>query len=326
MRIRRRELGRLAIGAGAAVLLAGGTRTTLASTRQAPAGQPQGPQSLGEVTRIAEDGYVFRSMGHPSVFVVTDEGVIATDPIGQSNPRSPQLYRAAIAAVTDHPVRYVVYSHDHQDHNEGGFVFAEEAEFVAQRRAADKIAAREDSQSGRSPAPTLLFDDTMALELGGKRVELHYLGRNHSDNSILLHYPARGMLFGVDFVRVNSLPSPAALRLTAPVGQWDLYLDEWIESLTRVEALDFDVLVPGHPPTPGIAGTGTKADVQVGREYLQDSKAASMAARDRGVPDGDAMTAALDEALKPQYGQVGGYVTSVPAIAQAWARSMAGAG
>ncbi|MDP8908353.1 MAG: hypothetical protein M3N47_04385 [Chloroflexota bacterium] len=162
----------------------------------------------------------------------------------------------------------------------------------------------------------------MVLDLGGKQVALHFVGRNHSDNSIVLHYPARGLLFGVDFVRVNSLPSPAALRLTAPPGAWDAYLDEWIESLARVETLDFDMLVPGHPPL-----SGTKADVQVLREYLQDSRAAFMAAVERGVdPNSDAPAAALDEALQPKYGQVGGYAMSVPAVAQAWARDRAGTG
>ena len=321
MRIRRRALGRLALGAGAAVLITDRHRPD-ASAQPAPSGQPtpEGVESVAELTRIAEDAYVFRSQGHQALFVVTDEGVIATDPIGQTNPRSPQLYRAAIAAVTDQPVRYVVYSHDHQDHNEGGFVFAGEAQFVAHRLAADKIAARADSQAGLSPAPPVLVDDPLALELGGRRVELRYVGRNHSDNSLVLHYPARRLLFGVDFVRVNSLPSSGALRLTAPPGAWDAYLDEWIESLARIEGLDFDVAVPGHPPL-----TGTKADVQLAREYLQDSKGAFMAAGARGVAENsDAMAAALDEALAPKYGQVPGYAASVPAVARAWARAMAG--
>jgi glyoxylase-like metal-dependent hydrolase (beta-lactamase superfamily II) len=283
-------------------------------------GAAQGEELVAQLTRIAENVYVFRSMNHQALFIVTDEGVIATDPIGQTNPRAPELYRAAIAAVTDQPVRYVVYSHDHQDHNEGGFVFAGEAEFVAHRAAAAKIAARPDAQSGRSPVPTVLFDDHMTLELGGKRVELNYFGRNHSDNSITLFYPARRLLFGVDFVRVNSLPSAGALRLTAPPGAWDAYLDEWIESLARVDSLDFDVAVPGHPPL-----AGTKADVQLVRDYLQDSKDAFMAASARGVAEtSDAMAAALDEALAPKYGQVPGYAASVLGIAQAWARAMAG--
>ena len=322
-RIRRREMGRLALGAGAAALVSGRGQTSV-SAQPAPPAQPapEGVQSIGEVTRIAEDVYVFRSQGHQALFVVTDEGVIATDPIGQTNPRSPQLYRAAIAAVTDQPVRYVVYSHDHQDHNEGGFVFAEEARFVAHARAADKIAARPDSRAGRSPVPTVLLDDAMPLELGGTRVELLHVGRNHSDNSVVLHYPARRILFGVDFVGVNSLPTAASLRLSAPPGAWDAYPDEWIDSLARVESLDFDVLVPGHPPL-----SGSKADVQLLREYLQDSKAAFLAASGSGVPaSSEAMTAAMNEALGPTYGQVGRYAASVPAMAQAWARAMAGAG
>ena len=259
-------------------------------------------------------------MNHQTLFVVTPDGVIAADPIGQTNPRAPELYRAAIAAVTDQPVRYVVYSHDHRDHNEGGAAFAGEAQFVAHRLAAAKIAARPDSQAGRSPAPTVLVDDALPLELGGERVELHYVGRNHSDNSLVLLYPARRVLFAVDFVRVDSLPSPAALRLTQPPGAVDLYLDEWIESLARVEALGFDLVVPGHPPP-----TGTKDDVRLLRGYLRDSRAAFVAARDRGVaPGSEAMAAELDAALAAEYGRVGGYANSVPAIAEAWAREFGG--
>jgi glyoxylase-like metal-dependent hydrolase (beta-lactamase superfamily II) len=308
--------------------LATSLRTTYAQdATPAPAASPaatpmaeQGEELVAQLTRIAENVYVFRSMNHQALFIVTPEGVIATDPIGQSNPRGPELYRAAIAAVTDQPVRYVVYSHDHQDHNEGGAVFADEAQFVAHRLAAEKIAAREDSQAGRSPVPTELVDDMLTLELGGERVELLYLGRNHSDNSLILLYPARGILFGVDFLRVNNLPSPATLRLNQPPEAVDLFLDEWIESLRQVEALDFDVLVPGHPPL-----TGTKADVQLLREYLEESRAAFVAARDRGVaPDSEAMAAELDAALAAKYGQIGGYANSVPAIAQAWARELAG--
>ena len=112
----------------------------------------------------------------------------------------------------------------------------------------------------------------------------------------------------------------SAASIPEAPGAWDAYLDEWIDSLARVESLDFDLLVPGHPPL-----SGTKADVQLLREYLQDSKAAFAAATARGVPaSSDAMTAALNEALAPKYAQVGGFAASVPAIGQAWARAMAG--
>ena len=273
MPARRRLLTMLGVGAAA-----------LAAPRGVFA--QQAPQPSAQLTPLAEDVYLYRSIGHQSIFVVTDEGVIATDPIGQTNPRSPQLYEAAIAAVTDRSVRYVVYSHDHADHIQGGAVFADTAEFVSQALAAPKIAARNDPST---PTPSITFERTMTLELGGKAVELHYVGRNHSDNSLVLLYPARRLAFAVDFIPVNSLPFR-----NLP----DSYPDEWIESLRRVEdELDFDVLVPGHGPV------GTKDNVRQVREYFLDLMASIRAAREQGLADNsDEMVAAVRADLAPKYG------------------------
>ncbi len=237
-----------------------------------------------DVTVPPQGSYLYRSIGHNAIFIVTDDGVIATDPIGQSNPRSPQLYEAAIAAVTDKPVRYVVYSHDHADHNTGGSVFADTAEFVSHRLAVEKIARRNDPLS---PTPTISFDQEMSLELGGKTVMLGYVGRNHSDNSLVLHYPARRLLFAVDFIPVQSLPFRT-------LG--DSYIDEWIESLRMVEAMDFDVLVPGH------GRVGTKEAATQMREYLTELIASIRAARGRGLADNsEGMVAAVRADLAPKY-------------------------
>ena len=92
----------------------------------------------------------------------------------------------------------------------------------------------------------------------GAVVELSHVGRSHSDNSIVMRFPRERLLFAVDFI---------------PVGGYafrdfpDAYMPDWIDSLRRVEAMDFDVLVPGHGPL------GTKANVTTLREYLQDLRA-----------------------------------------------------
>jgi glyoxylase-like metal-dependent hydrolase (beta-lactamase superfamily II) len=44
----------------------------------------------------------------------------------------------------------------------------------------------------------------------------------------------------------------------------DSYMPDWIESLRRVEQIDFDILVPGHGPL------GDKQSVRAFREYLED--------------------------------------------------------
>ena len=66
---------------------------------------------------------------------------------------------------------------------------------------------------------------------------------------------SKKVAFAVDFVQVNTL----SFR-DFP----DAYLDEWIDSLRRVEAMEFDILAPGHGPL------GTKANVTAFRGYLED--------------------------------------------------------
>src|ERR1700752_5430734 len=62
--------------------------------------------------------YLFRYGGHQSIFIVTTQGVIATDPISYLRPAKP--YIDAIKAVTDKQIKYVVYSHHNYDHIAGG--------------------------------------------------------------------------------------------------------------------------------------------------------------------------------------------------------------
>jgi glyoxylase-like metal-dependent hydrolase (beta-lactamase superfamily II) len=195
--------------------------------------------------------YRFRNAGHYSVFAVTPAGVIATDPI---NADAARWLRAEIARRFNQPVRYLVYSHDHADHIAGGEVFADTAVVVAHDGAKAAIVG----ERRPTAVPQVTFSDRMTIELGGTLVELSHVGRNHSDNSIVMRFPRERLLFAVDFI---------------PVGGYafrdfpDAYMPDWIDSLRRVEAMDFDVLVPGHGPL------GTKANVTMFREYLQDLRA-----------------------------------------------------
>jgi glyoxylase-like metal-dependent hydrolase (beta-lactamase superfamily II) len=204
-----------------------------------------------EITKIAGEVYRFRNAGHYSVFAVTPAGVIATDPI---NADAARWLKAEIAQRFKQPVRYLVYSHDHADHISGGEVFADTATVVAHDNAKAAIVG----ERRPTAVPQVTFSDRLTLELGGTVLELVYVGKNHSDNSIVMRFPRERLLFAVDFIPVNSY----SFR-DFP----DAYVPDWIESLRRVEAMDFDVLVPGHGPL------GTRANVTMFREYLQDLRA-----------------------------------------------------
>ncbi len=202
-----------------------------------------------EIVQISGDLYRFQTKFHYSVFLVTPEGVIVTDPI---NADAAKWLKAEIASRFGKPIRYVVYSHDHADHIAGGEVFAADGAIVVAHEKAKRTILGEKRPTA---VPQITFRKQMTLELGGKTVELKYLGKNHSDNMIVMRFPEERTLFAVDFIPVKT------------VGFKDFpdaYLPEWIKSLARVERMDFDILAPGH------GALGTKADVTAYREYMID--------------------------------------------------------
>lgn len=204
-------------------------------------------EPVREISRIAGEVYRFRNNFHYSVFAVTPEGIIATDPI---NADAAQWLKSEFKRRFNKPVRYVVYSHDHADHISGGEVFADTAIFVAHEKAKEDIIG----EQRPTAVPSVTFDDSITIELGGTVVELTYVGGNHSDNSIVVRFPRESVLFAVDFIPVESV----AFR-DLP----DAYMPDWIESLKRVELMDFDFLAPGHGPM------GRKRHVRMFRDYLQ---------------------------------------------------------
>jgi glyoxylase-like metal-dependent hydrolase (beta-lactamase superfamily II) len=218
-------------------------------TLSGSAAHAQQQEAQRAIVRIAGDLYRFQNDFHFSVFLVTPEGVIATDPI---DAEAAAWLRDEIEQRFDRPIKYVVYSHDHADHISGGEVFEEAGATVVAHENAKRAIIGEDRPTA---VPDITFGDRMTIELGGQTVELIYPGRSHSDNLIVMRFPEQRAVFTVDFISVKRLPYQDLA---------DSYFPDWIEAIKQVEAMDFDILVPGHGPL------GTKADATDHREYLQD--------------------------------------------------------
>lgn len=206
----------------------------------------QQDKPVREITRITGEVYRFRNNFHYSVFAVTPDGIIATDPIDADAAR---WLKRELKRRFNKPVRYLIYSHDHADHISGGEVFTDTAVVVAHERAKEKVIG----EKRPTAVPTVTFRDTMTIELGGTVVELVYVGKNHSDNSIVMRFPRERVLFAVDFIPIE---------MVAYRDFPDAYLPDWIDSLNRVELMDFDILAPGH------GNLGRRKHVRMFREYL----------------------------------------------------------
>src|SRR6516165_8858863 len=100
--------------------------------------------------------YIFRYQGHQAMFVVTPDGVIATDPIGERRPAA-AAYIAEIRKITQAPIKYVVYSHSHYDHIAGGKPFKDQgAIFVAHKNTKSLLEQR---KAPDIVIPDLVVDD-----------------------------------------------------------------------------------------------------------------------------------------------------------------------
>lgn len=201
-----------------------------------------------EIVKVAGNVYRYTTAGYNSAFLVTPAGIIVTDPM---NTDAATWLKTELKTRFNQPVKYVIYSHSHADHASGGEVFSDTATFVSHEltkatMVADKVP---------TPLAQETFKDSQTIELGGSSVELTYVGPNHGDGMIAMRFPRERVLFAVDFIPVMS------------IGYRDFpgaHFPGWLDSLKRVDAMDFDILVPGH------GAVGNKAHVRMHRDYLDD--------------------------------------------------------
>lgn len=244
--------------------------------------------------------YIFRNGNHQAMFIVTSEGVIATDPIAYGRPNGGQLYLDEIRKVTDKPVKYVIYSHHHFDHIAGGQAFKDAgATFIAHRRAKERLEMLKDPH-------TVLPDEAVGdrgrtIRLGGTVLELSYHGLNHSDSTLVMRLPKEKIIFVVDTIPVGTVPAR---------GMIDFHPLETEAFMQQVLAMDWERLIPGHPG-PGDR-LGTKQDVH---DQLALLRAASAEMR-KLAQEGKCWDAAEKEFKLAGYESWPGYANGLPFIAR----------
>jgi glyoxylase-like metal-dependent hydrolase (beta-lactamase superfamily II) len=262
--------------------------------------QPQRPQI--ETTKVegTDNVYIFRNGNHQSMFIVTKDGVIATDPIAYGRPTGGQDYVAEIKKVTDKPIKYLIYSHHHYDHIAGGKAFKDAgATIVAHKRAKERLAALKDPNT---PLPDQVVGDNQTIRLGGTNLELKYLGLNHSDSSLVMRLPKEKIIFVVDTIPVGSFPGR---------GFIDIYPLETEEFIKKVLAMEWDRLIPGHPGQPN-GRLGTKKDAQ---DILALMQEASAEMKKMGQ-DGKCWEPAEKEFKLPKYSSWPGYENGLQFVAR----------
>jgi len=225
---------------GQARLVCGSIAALFAILLATPA-EAQEPEFTGdlpyETTEVADGIYRFRHMFHNNLFVVTSEGVVAFDPLSQE---AAGHYGSEIQRVAPgKELLALIYSHDHADHVSGGptlFAALGDAPIIAHENAYAKLAAAQDAAR---PVPDITLTDKAVLRFGGRTIELHYVGKTHSDNMLVAYIPDSRLAFAVDFVSHDAVGYQ-----TLP----DWHYPELYEAIERLLEIPFETIVFGHGP------------------------------------------------------------------------------
>jgi glyoxylase-like metal-dependent hydrolase (beta-lactamase superfamily II) len=152
--------------------------------------------------------------------------------------------------LTVDPVKIVVDTHWHQDHTFGNHVFRPATIWGHERcgprmlehgerkrrelvEAIPELAA--DVAEVVIDPPDMSFSETARVEIGGRIVELRYLGRGHTDSDIVIEVPDAGVVFAGDLIEDGATPY---------FGEG--YPLDWPETASRLLELVRGPVVPGH--------------------------------------------------------------------------------
>lgn len=241
-----------------------------------------------KIEQMKDNVYRFSAGHYHSIFVVTDAGILVTDPI---NDAAASYLKEELAKRFTVPIRYLVYSHNHIDHTMGGHILADgDIRVVAHEFAA------EDLQWTKAPTalPDITFQDAMTLQLGDSEIHLQYHGPNNGRGSVSMRVMPANVLFVVDWIVLGRMPYQNLLG-------YDIH--GMIHSTREVLAAEpFDLFIGGH------ADTGTREDVEHYLGYLE----ALYAAVREGMLAGKTLETLQAEIRLPEYAHLRMYDEWLP--------------
>ncbi len=255
--------------------------------------------------KVAEDVYhaigtSALTVGCNGTVVVNADDVLVVD--SHISPAAAWALREELKKITPKPIRFVVNTHFHFDHAHGNQIYGPGVEIIGHEFTRAQLAAGGSKTSrsyaffiGTLPAqiaqleqrigaatdagerakleaqlvvmrrhvtatdavvpmpPTVTLSETLTLHRGGREIRLLYLGRGHTGGDVVVFLPKERLVATGD------------LLTAGPAYLGDGYFTEWIATLEKLKALEFDMVLPGH----GEAFKG-KAKIDHWQAYLRD--------------------------------------------------------
>ncbi len=158
------------------------------------------------MTRHSENFYTLDGQGGRVGALVGPDGVFLVDT--QFAPLTEKIV-AAIAEISDAPIRFAVNTHLHRDHTGGN---ANLANLGVTLMARDQLRQRMAETTGDNAPPPdalsiLTYDGPVTLHMNGERVHLIPIRSAHTDGDTLIYFENNDALMAGDYYRTNGYPN-----------------------------------------------------------------------------------------------------------------------
>ena len=264
-----------------------------AQAAQAGGATTEGPQD-GKLEQIIPGHYVYSTGARLSGVIATSEGVVVLDSL--SNEAMAKHERQLIANTIRQPVRYLISSTFHGNYANGNVAYQDAIRIGHETYKTDLIdQMKMDNMPPAQQAamlPHLTFRDRMTITLGGKDIQVLFIGRGHTRSDSIVFVPQDRIVYLSELFFDGRFPFMN-----------DGYVD-WINTLDIALKLDADIFVPGQGPSSIASNPRGSRDALVrARQVLVDFRDAVQREIARGATEDQAVATVL----LPQYKDMVGY-------------------
>ncbi len=226
-----------------------------------------------------------------SGIIVTDEGVVVIDALGSE--AVARRVRQAISRVTSKPVHFLISCTFHNPFTGGNAVYADVFKIGHEHYRTDllKLLQSASPEERKKKLPDQTYSERLTLYLGGKEIQIFFLGRAHTRGDTIVYVPEDRIAYLSEIFNFDEFPYIS-----------DGYSADWMRTLEAAEKLKADIFIPGHgflPKDPKETRAGLRRHWQI----LKDVREAVQKQVDRGATENEAV-ASID---LPQYRKFKGY-------------------
>ncbi|MGH9458322.1 MAG: MBL fold metallo-hydrolase [Thermoanaerobaculia bacterium] len=220
-----------------------------------------------EVHAVAGAVYMLEGAGGNIGVSVGEDGIAIVD--DQFAPLAPKI-KAALASITDEPVRFVLNTHYHGDHTGGNEIFGESAPIVAhdnvRKRLAEGVPARDIPPAVPAALPVITFGDRVSIHLNGEEIRATHHPHAHTDGDSVIFFMSSNVVHMGDIFFNGRFPFIDAGSGGSSAGM-----------IRAVEAV-LPKIPEGAKIIPGHGALATVDDLEAYLDMLRGTRAAVAAA------------------------------------------------